>query len=80
MSLPDIPFSRRAMSMGLLALAGRPALALGRGPFDAVVEQAASSQSGRRFAGLQQAIDAAPTDGKLPYRIFLGPGTWQAPS
>jgi pectinesterase len=67
------------MSMGLLALAGRPAVALGRGPFDAVVEQAASAQSGRRFAGLQQAIDAAPPDGKLPYRIFLGPGTWQGP-
>lgn len=79
MSLSDIPLSRRAMSMGLLALAGRPALALGRGPFDAVVEQAASSRNGRRFAGLQQAIDAAPTDGKLPYRIFLGPGTWQGP-
>lgn len=71
--------SRRTVSIGLLALAGRPGVALSTGAFDAVVEQASSSQNGRRFAGLQQAIDAAPTEGNLPYRIFLGPGTWQGP-
>ena len=59
------------------AMAGARASA-GDGPaFDAVVGRVAGAHAAPMYASVQAALDAAPREGRRPYRILIGRGLWR---
>lgn len=69
-------FLQAALASAALAASARAADSAGAG-FDAVVANGASRGDAPVFGSVQAALDAAPRDGRRPYRIRIGRGVWR---
>ena len=69
-------FLQAALASAALAASARAADSAGAG-FDAVVVRGASRGDAPVFGSVQAAIDAAPRDGRRPYRVRIGRGVWR---
>lgn len=69
-------FLQAALASAALAASARAADSAGAG-FDAVVASDAGGGDAPVFGSVQAALDAAPRDGRRPYRIRIGRGVWR---
>ncbi|KRC36869.1 hypothetical protein ASE10_06730 [Lysobacter sp. Root76] len=66
-----------ALASAALAASARAADSQAGAGFDAVVASGAGRGDAPAFGSVQAAIDAAPRDGRRPYRILIGRGVWR---
>ncbi|WP_162250427.1 pectinesterase family protein [Lysobacter sp. Root559] len=70
-------FLQAALASAALAASARAADSRAGAGFDAVVASGAGAGDAPVFGSVQAAIDAAPRDGRRPYRIRIGRGVWR---